>query len=297
MAEPFRLYSRAAEHKSLPSDPAVRRDVEHILEHGYVIIPDCFSKAEAKEARDEIQRLLGKDPQKGRNPFEGLNTNRIYSLLNKTRLFDKFAMLPRVLALNDYFLSPGYLMSAFHTISINPGEVPQGLHHDDGYVQIPRPRIPFGAAIMVGFDEFAEENGATRIIPGSHKWDSRRKPKQEETIPALVPEGGVVYFLSTLWHGGGANFSDRPRQSATVQYCQPYLRPIENQILAVDPRKLDDIPPRLVAMMGYRVLEPFIGYADGISPRKAVKRYARWLQRDVDYSPPTFAHEAHKSKL
>lgn len=54
-----------------------------------------------------------------------------------------------MLALNDYFLDRGYLLSAFHTISINPGETKQALHHDDGYITVPRPRRPFGAAIMV----------------------------------------------------------------------------------------------------------------------------------------------------
>jgi ectoine hydroxylase-related dioxygenase (phytanoyl-CoA dioxygenase family) len=103
-----------------------------------------------------------------------------------------------------------------------------------------------------------------------------------------------VYFVSTLWHGGGANVSDRPRQSATVQYCNPYIRPIENQILAVDPRKLDAIPRQLVDMMGYRHMEPFMGYADGMAPRRAARRMVRWLQREVDENPPTFAHEARE---
>ena len=291
------FHSGMLKQKPLPTDPAVRADVEHVIEHGYVIIPDCFTKAEAKEARDEIQRLLGSTPLGGRNAFEGLNTNRIYSLLNKSRVFDKFAVLPRVLALNDYFLDPNYLLTAFHTISINPGEKPQRLHHDDGYIQMPRPRAPFGSAIMVAFDEYTETNGATRIIPGSHTWGGDRVGRLEETIPALVPEGGVVYFISTLIHGGGANTSDKPRQSATVQYCQPYIRPIENQILAVDPRKLDGIDPKIVDLMGYKTMEPFMGYADGLNPRRAAARMVRWLQNDVERQPPTFAHDAREYKL
>ena len=117
--EDFNFYSEATKRKGLPTDPTTRAHVEHVLQHGYVIIPNCFTAAQAREARKEIERLLGASPLGGRNPFEGLNTNRIYSLLNKTRVFDKFAMLPQVLALNDYFLDPGYLLTAFHTISIN----------------------------------------------------------------------------------------------------------------------------------------------------------------------------------
>ena len=296
-AENFVLTSGALKKKPLPDDPATRADVEHVIKHGYVILPNCFTKEEAKEARDEIQRLLGETPLGGRNPFEGLSTNRIYSLLNKSRVFDKFAILPRVLALNDYFLDQNYLLTAFHTISINPGEKAQRLHHDDGYIQVPRPRAPFGSAIMVAFDEYTEANGATRIIPGSHAWGADRAGAPEETIPALVPEGGVVYFISTLIHGGGANHSDQPRQSATVQYCQPYIRPIENQILAVDPRKLPGIHPKIVDLMGYKTMEPFMGYADGLNPKRAAARMVRWLQGEVEHQPPTFAHDARELKL
>jgi hypothetical protein len=94
--------------------------------------------------------LSGRGPKKGRNSFEGFDTTRIYALLDKyvnaekrtkipkafinysnrrTRVFDKFCILPRVLALNEYFLDPGYMISAFHTIQINPGEKAQELHY------------------------------------------------------------------------------------------------------------------------------------------------------------------------
>ena len=79
---PFKLYSEDPKRK-LPEDPKSRSDVEAILANGYVILDDVFTKAEAEEAKGEMRRLSGKAPLKGRNSFEGVNTNRIYSLLNK----------------------------------------------------------------------------------------------------------------------------------------------------------------------------------------------------------------------
>jgi ectoine hydroxylase-related dioxygenase (phytanoyl-CoA dioxygenase family) len=169
-------------------------------------------------------------------------------------------MIPRVLALNDYFLEPAYLISAMHTIQINPDENPQEPHHDDAFCHIPRPRPPLGSAIIVALDDFTAENGATNIIPGSHKWPSGRRGKHSEAFAAVMPAGSVVYFLATMWHGGGQNRTNTSRHSLTVQYCQPYIRQIENQFLAVDPRKLDEIPKKIVDMMGYKVHRPFIGY-------------------------------------
>lgn len=103
-----------------------------------MIIQNAFSKEDGQAAIEEINRLSGTTPKPGRNPFEGLDTNRIYSLLNKTRAFDKYTILSDVLALNDYFLDPGYQISAMHTIQINAGEKAQAMHHgiSNGHTRI-----------------------------------------------------------------------------------------------------------------------------------------------------------------
>ncbi|EDN05262.1 predicted protein [Histoplasma mississippiense (nom. inval.)] len=113
---------------------------------------------------------------------------------------------------------------------------------------------------LKAFDEFTADNGATRVVTGSHLWGADRRPECEESTPMVCPQGSVVYFLATTWHCGGPNNSPNPRKSLTVQYCQPYIRQIENQILAVDPRRLTEIPQRIVEMMGYRIHAPFIAY-------------------------------------
>lgn len=125
---------------------------------------------------------------------------------------------------------------------------------------------------MIALDAYTELNGATVVIPKSHTWTDRL-PKRSEAVPVVMPKGSVVYFLGTLWHGGGQNKSDKERRALTVQYCQPWMRPLENQFLAVDFSKLPDIPSQVVDMMGYQVGAPFIGYVNGNSPRQAARRY------------------------
>jgi hypothetical protein len=124
--------------------------VEHIVENGYVVIPNAFNSEDIEEAKEELRHLAsevqtGATSLRGRNTFEGLKTQRIYALANKSRIFDKFALHSDILELNDYFLDPGYLLSSFQSINIESGEEPQTLHHDDGYVTIPRPHPPLGA--------------------------------------------------------------------------------------------------------------------------------------------------------
>ncbi|KAF5621340.1 phytanoyl dioxygenase [Fusarium tjaetaba] len=257
--------------------------IDETVSNGYVIIPNAFTDAEVDEANTELRRLAsspeaGPAVSGGRNRFEGLRTNRIYALLNKSRVFDKFALHPDILGLNEHFLDQGFLLNAFHSINIQPGEEPQTIHHDDGFITIPRPHRPFGTAIMVALDSYTKTNGATVVVPKSHTWDSSHVPTPEEAQPVIMEKGSVVYFLGTLWHGGGKNVSEKERRALTVQYCQPWVRPLENQILAVDWEKLNEIPPRLVDMLGYQVGAPFVGYVDGISPRRAVERKMRTKQ-------------------
>lgn len=130
-------------------EPRIELLIREVQVNGYVIIPLAFSRAEVDEAKEELTRLTrsgqgGPAGKVGRNAFEGYKTGRIYALLDKSRIFDKFVSHPDVLALNDYFLDPGYLINAFHSISIQSGEKHQILHHDDGHVTVPRPHAPFG---------------------------------------------------------------------------------------------------------------------------------------------------------
>jgi ectoine hydroxylase-related dioxygenase (phytanoyl-CoA dioxygenase family) len=132
---------------------------------------------------------------------------------------------------------------------------------------------------MIALDDFTATNGATTLIPDSHLWSDERMPKREDMIPVIMPAGSMVYFLNTIWHSGGANSTDKPRRSLTVQYCQPWIRMYENFTVAVGWEDLDIVPKRLLQLMGFSTLE-FMGHVDGRSPRAGVemrkKRLIEW---------------------
>lgn len=73
--------------KQLPASPQSRANIQHVEEHGYMVLENCLSPQEAEAAKAEIERLSTKNGRTvmGRNVFEGVNTTRIYSLLKKTR--------------------------------------------------------------------------------------------------------------------------------------------------------------------------------------------------------------------
>ena len=139
---------------------------------GYAILEGMLSAAEAASARAELSRLLSNIPE-GRNPFEGFNTRRIYALFAKTRCLDGPATHPVVLGVLDRVLGP-FQLSAPTGIEIGPGEVAQSLHHDDGVYPLTRPHSEVVANVMWALDDFTEANGATRVVPGSHRWVAER---------------------------------------------------------------------------------------------------------------------------
>jgi len=271
-------------------DSSVQHLIDHVIEHGYVILPSIYTREQVDTANAELARLeslqsSGPASKAGRNPFEGLNTKRIYALPDKSRAFDCFPIHDTVTKLNDYFLQPHCLMTSFHTVNIEPGSVEQTIHTDDGLIDLPRPRPLMGCGTMVSLDEFTAENGATTLIPGSHLWGDDRIPTRDEMIPALMPAGSMLYFLNTVWHSGGANTTNKSRRSMTIQYCQPWIRTYENMTVAMGWEDLDQVPKKLLQLMGFSTHE-FMGYVDGRAPRTGVemrkKRLIEWALREKE---------------
>ncbi|KAH8820818.1 hypothetical protein F5884DRAFT_745159 [Xylogone sp. PMI_703] len=256
-------------------DPSVAHYINHVLEHGYVILPEIHSPSLVSKTLDEVSRLeaeesAGPAARSGRNAFEGFKTGRIYALSDKSRIFDEFAIHPVVTALNDYFLQPNYLLNTFQSVIIRPGEEPQNIHTDDGLIPIPRPKPLFGIGTMVALDPFTLTNGATMIIPGSHLWDDDHAVTREQMIPVVMPAGSVVYFLNTLWHSGGPNMTNKERRSLNIQYCQPWIRPYENLTIAQNWDDLNKLPKKLLSLLGFSTHD-FMGHIDGRSPRAGVE--------------------------
>ena len=235
---------------------------------GYVIWQNLLSAEECGQIRDVVRPWLG---HTGRNSFEGRRTQRIYSVLSRTRVCDPLVDNQRVLAVLDRLLMPNYLLSAMQAINIQPGETAQLPHHDDGFYPIPRPRAPLAAATIWAIDDFIADNGATVLIPGSHRWGKRRPSSDDHALPVVMPAGSCVFFVGTLWHGGGANTTTRERLAVTAQYCQPWLRPMEAFTLSVSREIARTVSDDIRRMLGYSIHPPFVGAVDGLHPLRLLE--------------------------
>lgn len=241
--------------------------------HGYAIVPDAIDAGTLARLRAELDPYL-QGRYMGRNDFEGFRSERVYNLLAKAPTVAELIEHPAVLAVADRLLKPSYLLSAALVVNLHPGETPQGYHQDDALGAPPPPRPVQGVSTLWALDDFTAANGATEVIPGSQRWQAPAPPAEALEplgVPLEMAAGSVAIFPGTLYHRSGANRSNATRLGLTIQYCQPWLRQLENLMLGVPPALAARYSERIQALVGYSLVEgTFVGYVDGRHPRKLI---------------------------
>ena len=237
------------------------RDGFVILEN--VVEPDLV--AEIKEALIETEKTNYIGFRKTR--FEGRRTIRIYNLLVHGTTFWKIPIHDAVLPFAEAVLDEELQLSSLSSITLCPGQEAQGLHADDQLLPIPKPHQPFTLNCVWAISDFTEDNGATRIVPGSHR--SHDKPDyrlEADTIAAEMPAGSVICWHGSLWHAGGANRTSERRYTVGNYYCSGFFRPQENQQLGVPSSTAKRFPRRLQELCGYSVYKGLYGHVDNEDP-------------------------------
>lgn len=246
---------------------------QQLLTDGYIFLHDMVTAEQLEQLREQTAAHLN---HMGRNSFEGERTQRIYGLPEKIRAADPFIEHPQVLAHLDYLLQPNYLLSQAQVINIKTGSPPQPLHIDDGFYPIPAPRPAISIATVFAIDDFTEDNGATVIIPGSHKWGDDRQPADsDQRVKAVMPAGSCILLLGNAWHGGGENHSGKDRLALTCQYCEPWARTQENYFLSVSRKIAATVSEDIRRMLGYSIHPPFMGMTEGMHPKRKLPGFEK----------------------
>jgi ectoine hydroxylase-related dioxygenase (phytanoyl-CoA dioxygenase family) len=259
-----------------------------IREAGCVVVEDVV----APEAMDAIDAELApyiEATAPGGDDFAGLHTRRTGALLARSTGFRDLAAHPVVVGALDRVLghATSYQLHLTQVIEIGPGEPAQYIHRDQwafDFFPFP-PGYEVECHTMWAMSEFTDENGATRVIPGSHRYEDRiRTFTEADTVPAEMSKGSVLLYIGSLYHGGGANRSSAPRRGINVGYTLSWLRQEENQYLACPPEVARELPESLARLAGYQRGAYALGYyGDLRDPIEAVHG-----ERDA---APTFSSE------
>jgi ectoine hydroxylase-related dioxygenase (phytanoyl-CoA dioxygenase family) len=253
------------------NDAERQAHVERVRRDGFTIVENAIEPGLVDALNAALLRLERElDVKPAMNGFEGHKTVRIYNLLAFGAPFTDVPVHASVLPVVEEVLDPGCLISSLSSIAIDPGEIAQPIHADDMVIPLAKPHIPIVCNSMWALTDFTEANGATRLVPGSHLKDNPVYGGTYDSVPGAMKKGSVLIWDGSLWHGGGANTTDKRRTGIAMNYCAGFIRQQENQQLGLKPDLVKTFSPRLQELVGYGVYRGLIGHIDKKSPAQVL---------------------------
>jgi ectoine hydroxylase-related dioxygenase (phytanoyl-CoA dioxygenase family) len=240
-------------------------DFDFLDQNGYIIVKDvlnldlCDRLYDLTLEIEEYERITLRSGYK----YGGGNANRVYSLISKSKLYQDLCETPIIHeVMNHLFFRETfhekYYLTSFHANIIGSQEE-SNIWHIDANVPDPIPPWIIRANSNIIVHEYNANNGATQIIPGSHKW--LRKPNMNqirddhlEMIDIIAPKGSIVFWHGHLWHRSGKNNSSNPRVALLGAYSASFLREVcleENPYLNLNINQIQTLTPKLKKILGW----------------------------------------------
>ncbi len=198
-----------------------------LAETGFAVLEDYMGAAMLESMRARVDQLLAEEGAAAGSEFKTEeNARRLANLVDKGEVFREAIARPEMLALVESVLGEDFKLSSLNMRSANPhSSSVQPLHIDMG-------RLPDEKGYAVCncvwlLDDFTLENGALRVIPGSHKWHKKPQDELADTCASHPQEllvtgraGTVVVMNAHTWHGGTANRTDKERRALHSFFCR-----------------------------------------------------------------------------
>jgi ectoine hydroxylase-related dioxygenase (phytanoyl-CoA dioxygenase family) len=281
------------ELERIPADAPTSLIVKALERDGAVIVEDLLDADLLARFNAELDPFIENAPvaddRKFINDavqwFFGAQTRDVTGVAGLSRVFaTEILTHPTFTSICDAILLPScssYQLNIAHVLDRGPGSEQQFVHRDElVWVHLPKPHGEVQLASVIALVDFTADNGATRVVPGSHRWEPDRVPTGDELVPAEMAAGSAVIYLGSALHGGGANVTaDVRRRGMHVSYCVGWLRTEENQYLSTPIEVVRTLPPESQALLGYashdaiasgggylgavRVQDPLVLLADG----------------------------------
>jgi ectoine hydroxylase-related dioxygenase (phytanoyl-CoA dioxygenase family) len=246
-----------------------------LVEHGAVIVDGLADMHLLDRFEAEIAPFVEATAH-GTDEFTGHGTRRTGALVARSPTVREMIRDRFVLDVCDRHLAhaTGYQVHLTQVISIGPGYPAQPIHRDQWAFDF----FPFPAGYEVQLNtiwaltDFTEENGATRVVPGSNHAEDGLRFTGADTVPAEMGRGSVLFYTGSVYHGGGANRSDAVRSGVNLTYNLSWLRQEENQYLAVPPEVAAGLDDDLLRLLGWSRGAYALGYVGDLQDPLTVLR-------------------------
>ena len=240
-------------------------DEKSFLEkNGYINLGQLLSDQEVIQINLELKRLMEEEGEKAgaelmdskyiKHPKEA-GADRLADLVNKGEVFDIFYTHPRVLAGIAHVLGTDIKLSSLNYRAAKPGSGLQKLHVDWHEAVVPGQYKVCNSIWLL--DNFSKENGATRIVPGSHLTGTlpqdvlldQEAPHPDEIV-IEAPAGSVFIFNSHAWHGGTINSTMKSRRAIHSYFCQSDQPQQVEQSRYIKKDTLQRLTPSAIKILG-----------------------------------------------
>ncbi len=203
----------------------------------------------------ELHANLDDFGYRSKRDFSGHNTNRCHHVIEESPSSVTLIGHDMVMNVADAILLPhceSYRIGSITAIEVCPGQTVQNLHRDDCIYPVQLPGMEMLIGCVWALTDFTEQNGATQIVPGSHRHISMGENTDVSNVEqAIMPKGSVLFYLGSTMHGAGANRSDKARMGLINLYSLGWLRQETNQYMSVPLERARALDERMRRLLGY----------------------------------------------
>ena len=225
---------------------------------GYTLLPDVLSKEECSRMERRLGEIYNQRQKAGLDRHPSIDPTRelfVLNLHNKDNMFLPLIDHPLITPLLEHYLDKTLILSNFNGRATVQGSQPQHFHID---CRIPFPSTMIMMQAIWMINDFTVENGATRVVPGSHKFSEapNRPLDHPQARPATGKAGSVLFYNSSLWHGAGPSTASEVRWGILAIYSRWFIKPTMDFTQNTPPEVYARLSARQKQYLGFNSIPP-----------------------------------------
>ena len=226
----------------------------HLDEYGYVVLEGVLTTEQVSTLRERSVELVKRERELGAQLYLDNRSQRVWNLVNKGKIFANMIQHPAVLEFQEYLLGKNCTLSSFTINLIGSGSPSSELHIDYPLSSLPTPHPSFAlcANSIYLLDDFSLENGATHLVPGSHKrcYGPSSGEVYDDIIQVTGKKGDIIIVHGHIWHGSGENRTDQDRVALLGFFCRSFMKPQQDLLRLIAPEVIEGASGTLKRLLG-----------------------------------------------